>query len=117
MKPLITMMAPPQTTPSVTPASRSVCAPAAERRASDSTSPSAPAAPSSASACDVFSGPHASHRNGQTRARNAPRLAPPAMPNVHGSASGLRKITCNAAPAIASAPPASNPSRTRGRRI
>jgi len=117
MKPLITMMAPPQTTPSVTPASKSVCAPVAERRASDSTNPSAPAAPSRASACDVFSGPSANHRNGHMRAKNAPRLAPPAMPSVQGSASGLRKITCSAAPASASAPPAKSPSRTRGRRI
>jgi hypothetical protein len=39
------------------------------------------------------------------------------MPSVHGSANGLRNITCSAAPAIASAPPASNAIATRGRRI
>ena len=111
------MMAPPQTTLSVIPASSSAGVPAPPaRRATAPTSRSAPAAPSKASNCPEWNGPHAHQQIGHRRAMNAPKLAPPATPSVQGSASGLRNNTCSVAPLMASAPPASKPNNTRGRR-
>ena len=47
----------------------------------------------------------------------APQAAPAEMPRVKGSASGLRNTPCNAAPAIARAPPHRVARHTRARRM
>ena len=67
-----------------------------------------------ASACVDVNGPTLTFNAGIIPARKAPTAAPPATPNVHGSANGLRNRTCKAAPVIASAPPTSKATATRG---
>ena len=49
-------------------------------------------------------------------APSAPTAAPPEMPRMYGSASGLRSSTCISAPASASRPPTANAASARGSR-
>ena len=66
--------------------------------------------------CTVPTGPMARPATPKEMATTAPSAPPAETPSVCGVASGLRSSAWNMAPATASPPPASRPSRMRGAR-